>query len=124
MKTGRPEYRIPEPQTVSRDVRDVFKRVRQRIAKMLEVCLLTVISCLVFLTFIQDHDGDLNFATDAWTSPNSRAFVALTVHFEHEGVPVSMLLDIVEVSKSHTGRNLAVAFAQILNDFNISDKVR
>lgn len=37
MKTGRPEYRIPSAQTVSRDVRHVFKRVRQRIAKMLKV---------------------------------------------------------------------------------------
>ncbi|KIL60457.1 hypothetical protein M378DRAFT_83700, partial [Amanita muscaria Koide BX008] len=37
MKTGRPEYYIPSPQTVSRDVRLVFKRTRERIAKMLQV---------------------------------------------------------------------------------------
>jgi hypothetical protein len=35
-----------------------------------------------------------------------------------------MLLDIVEVPKSHTGFNLAVAFARVLEDFGISDKVR
>jgi hypothetical protein len=34
-----------------------------------------------------------------------------------------MLLDIVEVAKSHSGINLAAAFAKILNDFGISDKV-
>jgi len=33
-----------------------------------------------------------------------------------------MLLDIVDVGKSHSGLNLAVAFAKILDDFEISDK--
>ena len=37
MKTGRPEYPIPSPQTVSKDVRNVFVSVRKRIAKMLQV---------------------------------------------------------------------------------------
>jgi hypothetical protein len=37
MKTGRPEYYIPSPSTVSRDVRLVFARTRQRVAKMLQV---------------------------------------------------------------------------------------
>ena len=34
-----------------------------------------------------------------------------------------MLLDIVEVAKSHTGVNLAAAFAKILEDYGITDKV-
>ena len=38
MKTGRPEYYLPSPRTVSRDVRTVFARSRQRIAAMLRVC--------------------------------------------------------------------------------------
>jgi hypothetical protein len=50
--------------------------------------------------------------------------VAFTVHFAHEGDPVSMLLDLVEVAKSHSGENLATAFAQVLEEFGISDKVR
>ena len=37
MKTGRPEIYIPSPETVSRDVRNVFVNVRKRIAKMLQV---------------------------------------------------------------------------------------
>ena len=61
--------------------------------------------------------------TDAWTSPNHKAFVAVTVHFEKDGIPVSMLLDIIEVAKSHSGMNLAATFAQILDEFGISDKV-
>jgi hypothetical protein len=34
-----------------------------------------------------------------------------------------MLLDIVEVARSHSGLNLAAAFAKILQDFGISHKV-
>jgi hypothetical protein len=37
MKTGRPDYHIPSAETLSRDVKMVFARVRKRIAKMLQV---------------------------------------------------------------------------------------
>ncbi|KIM42535.1 hypothetical protein M413DRAFT_34098, partial [Hebeloma cylindrosporum] len=98
MKTGRPEYYLLSSTTVSRDVHLVFVRSRQRIASLL------------YMSDLSKHEGKLHFATDAWTSPNHRAYVALTVHFEHNGEPVCMILDVVEVAKSHTGVNLAVAF--------------
>jgi hypothetical protein len=41
----------------------------------------------------------LNFATDAWTSPNHKAFVAVSVHLEHQGKPLAMVLDVVEVAQ-------------------------
>ena len=47
----------------------------------------------------------------------------VTVHSENDRVPVSMLLDIVELARSHSSINLAAAFAKILEDFGISDKV-
>jgi hypothetical protein len=47
----------------------------------------------------------------------------LTVHFEHNGTPVALLLDIVEVAKSHSGETLATTLAKILEDYGISDKV-
>ena len=34
-----------------------------------------------------------------------------------------MLLDLVEVAKSHSGVNLAQAFANVLKEFGIEDKV-
>lgn len=37
MKTGRPEYYIPSRSTVARDVKFVFKKTRDRIAKLLQV---------------------------------------------------------------------------------------
>ena len=106
MKTGRPNYHIPSEQTVSCDVKHAFVHARKRVANML-----------------QEYKGQLNYATDAWTSPNHKAFVAFTVHFAHEGTPLSMLLDLVEVAKSHSGINLAATFAKVLEDFGISDKV-
>ena len=75
------------------------------------------------LTFEKNYDGRLSFATDAWTSPNQRAFIAITVHLEHEGEPLSMLLDVVKVAISHMGENLANTFAKILEDYGISEKV-
>ncbi|KAG2085759.1 uncharacterized protein F5147DRAFT_588833 [Suillus discolor] len=106
MKTGRPEYYIPSPRTISRDVRLVFARMHKRIAKMLG-----------------EYKGKMNFTTDAWTSENHRAFVAFAVHLEYKGVPLSFPLDIIEVSMSHTGEQLAAVFADMLTEFNISEKV-
>ena len=37
MKTGRPGYYLPSPSTVSRDVKVVFAKARNRIAKLLRV---------------------------------------------------------------------------------------
>ena len=106
MKTGRPDYYIPLPTMVSWDVKCVFTNIWKHIPKML-----------------QEHEGKLNFTTDVWTSPNHKAFVAVTAHFEVNGEPVFMLLDLVEVVMSYSGVNLEAAFAQILDEFDISNKV-
>ena len=74
-------------------------------------------------TYWQEYEGKLHFATDAWTSPNHRAFVAITVHLEIQGEPVCLVLDVVEVAESHTGAHLAAVFAGILKEFGIENKV-
>lgn len=43
MKTGRPEYYLPSPSTVSRDVRLIYARTRKHVAKMLRVSLSSMI---------------------------------------------------------------------------------
>ena len=103
---GRPQMHIPSALTVTRDIKTAFEACRNRIKKLL-----------------QDHPGRLHFATDAWTSPNQRAFVAWTVHLEHEGQMLTFLLDIVEVPESHTGDRLAQAFQKVLVDFGIQHKI-
>ncbi|TFY76844.1 hypothetical protein EWM64_g7168 [Hericium alpestre] len=72
---------------------------------------------------LQDYEGDLHFATDAWTLPNHRAFIAVSVHMEFKGEPFSFILDIVEVPWSHTGYTLAEEFTKILEEFGISHKI-
>ncbi|KIL55138.1 hypothetical protein M378DRAFT_18219, partial [Amanita muscaria Koide BX008] len=106
MKTGRPEHYIPSYRTISRDICKVFLHCWEKIARVL-----------------QEHNGMLNLATDAWTSPNHRALVAVTVHLEKKGTETGLLLDIIEVAESHTGRALAAAFAKIVEDFGIAEKV-
>jgi len=122
MKTRRLEYWLPSPSTSAQDVKLVFAKTRNRIARILKVSLHNSTQD-VSLTCPKEHSGTLSFATDAWSSPNHKAYVAVTIHFEQDGVPVSILLNIVEIPHSHSGLNLAKAFANILEDFSISDKV-
>ena len=103
---GRPHVSIPNTKTVAHDIKTSFLRCHNRISKML-----------------QDHSGRLHFATDAWTSPNHRAFVAWTVHLEFQGSPLTFLLDIIEVPESHMGVTLANAFQDMLMRFGITKKV-
>ncbi|GBE88184.1 putative AC9 transposase [Sparassis crispa] len=72
---------------------------------------------------LQEFDGELNFATDAWTLPNNKAIMLFMVHLHHKGVPLRMVLNVVEVAESHSSVNLAVTFAKMTEDFNITMKL-
>src|SRR5215470_15690897 len=72
---------------------------------------------------LQDNDGNLNFAINAWTSPNHKVFIAVTVHFKKDGSLIAILLDLKEVATSHSDLHLVMAFTQILDEFRISAKV-
>jgi hypothetical protein len=126
MKTGQLQYYLPSPMTVSRNVKTVFAKTRGRIAKMLQVCCVQSWSMQLVLKTayaLQQFKGKLSFAMDCWTVPNHRAFMAVTVHLEVCGVPLCMLLDIVEVAKAHMGVALAEEFVRILEEFGMANKV-
>ncbi|KAF7291900.1 Dimer-Tnp-hAT domain-containing protein [Mycena indigotica] len=55
---------------------------------------------------LENYPGRLSFATDAWTSPN---------HL--------FLIDIYEVPESHSGETLAREFNEMLQRFNLSNKI-
>ena len=125
MKMGRPTCYIPLVFTVSHDVKQVFMKVWGRIANMLQVRIqVSYWNAKEENDFVaQEHDKALSFGIDAWTSPNHKAYVAVMVHFEQNGGPMCLLLDLVEVATSHSGRNLAAVFVKILTDFRIGHKV-
>jgi hypothetical protein len=124
MKNGHPSHYIPSHQTVAWDLLKVFSHSREQISKLLKVCVIQCARLFQFdLQSLQEHQGDLSFCTDAWTSLNHRAYVAITVHLEKDGVPSTTLLDIIEVAESHTGAALAAAFARVLQEFEIKKKV-
>jgi hypothetical protein len=89
LTASRPSVELPSNRTISRDIDASFLKCRDRVAKLL-----------------QDHPGQLHFATDAWTSPNHRAFVAWTVHLEYEGEMLSFLLDVIEIPEVRTSLKL------------------
>ena len=66
----------------------------------------------------------LSFGTDAWTSPNLQAYIAVIVHFEQNGVLMCLLLNLIEVARSHSSTNIAATFVEILDDFGIGHNVR
>ncbi|KAM5539814.1 hypothetical protein V8D89_006627 [Ganoderma adspersum] len=97
---------VPSPSTVSCDVKAVFIAFCKHLAKML-----------------QTYASKLSFASDVWTSPNHPSFMAVMVHLEVKGHLLRMLLDLVELAKSHTGVNLAVMFHEVLQAFGIENKM-
>ena len=123
MKAGRPEYYIPSPQTLSCDVKNVFIHVCRRIAKSLQVRQVSSYSGLRAYMVLKEHGSKLSFATDSWSSPNYKSYIAMTVHLECDGKPYSMLLNLVEVAESHTGVNLGITFVNVLRNFGIKKKV-
>ena len=66
---------------------------------------------------VQDHPGQIHFATDTWTSPNHHAFITWTVHLHHEGHILTFLLDIIEVPKVcsiHSMSKTAYSFSRLV----------
>ena len=49
--------------------------------------------------------------------------MAVTVRYEKDGIIEEWLLDIVEVARQHTGKNLATEFMKILDNYGIAEKV-
>jgi hypothetical protein len=71
---------LPSNKTISQDIDASFLKCHDHVTKLL-----------------QDHPGQLHFATDTWTSLNHCAFLMWTVHLEYEGDMLSFLVDVIEV---------------------------
>ena len=55
----------------------------------------------------QSYKGRISYTTDCWTSPNHRAFLALLGYIEVGAQIWVFPVDVIEVPRNHTGKNLA-----------------
>ncbi|KAF5372622.1 hypothetical protein D9758_005249 [Tetrapyrgos nigripes] len=106
MLSGRLQASFPRRKRVAEDIKTAFEHCSERI-----------------VTLLKEYPGQISFATDAWTSPNHRAFVAWTIHLQHQGKLLVFLLDIIEVPKSHTGEVLTREFDKMLERHGLQQKI-
>lgn len=107
---GRPHLKVPDPNTVQRDVKATYAKCREHMTKLL-----------------QDYPGRIHIATRAWPAIKHREFVAWTVHLEHENRMLALLLGIrvVEVPKFNTDVPLALkAIQKMFESYGLEKKVR
>ncbi|KAJ3511644.1 hypothetical protein NMY22_g15587 [Coprinellus aureogranulatus] len=96
----------PSRHTLSRDVIEVHGLTKEAVVEM----LVTI-------------DGSIHVAADGWTSPNTIAYIGVTIHYVEKGAMVTLVLDFVWLTKAHTREYLASKLAECLQDFKIDDQV-
>ena len=66
----------------------------------------------------------ISLTCDLWTSPNTKAILALTGHWINKDWELKeILIDVVEVLGQHTGVNIASYVVKSLDEFGITDKI-
>lgn len=67
----------------------------------------------------------LSFTIDAWTSQNQLPFLGISVHWIDKKWELKCTtLDFCVLSGPHTGENLSQKFSDVLDEFNITTKVK
>ncbi|KAF4612580.1 hypothetical protein D9613_012727 [Agrocybe pediades] len=82
----------------------------------------------ITVVFKRNGKGKITYSHRQHTASQTRAEIVRWVSesmrpFNIVEVPQCLLLDIAKVARSHTGLNLAITFAKILEDFGIEDKI-
>lgn len=65
----------------------------------------------------------VSLTADFWTSAQNRAYIGITVHFIHEWVLQSCVLDVFEVPESHTAQVCGDTLVKAVEKWGIQDKV-
>ncbi|MBW0497988.1 hypothetical protein O181_037703 [Austropuccinia psidii MF-1] len=75
-------------------------------------------------TLISDSGKQLAFTTDTWSSPNIKAFMAITGHFIDKTFNlISVLLGLTEIEGNHSGQSLANQFLTTLKQHDLEDSI-
>ena len=73
---------------------------------------------------MQAAPGKISFIIDCWTSKNQWAFLGIIAQWiDTDWKLNSVVLDLKRLEGSHTGQNIAGAFIQSLNEFEILPKI-
>ncbi|CAB5380658.1 unnamed protein product [Rhizophagus irregularis] len=91
IKLCNPIALIPSTDTVRNDVLDTFKNYQTTMQNLL-----------------QNSPGKISFALDRWISPNIISFLEITCHYiDTDWDLKDILVDFVDLSDPHSGKNLA-----------------
>jgi Na+-transporting NADH:ubiquinone oxidoreductase subunit NqrA len=86
----------PSASTVSRDVKEIFQVSRKKVAQLLQVRVLLLLSFTWYSPERQAYRGKLHIGVDGWTSPQAISFLGITVHWVVDGKVSSIILDFVK----------------------------
>ncbi|KAJ3833150.1 hypothetical protein F5878DRAFT_523045, partial [Lentinula raphanica] len=89
-KEGRPNHYVPSNQTVARDLKKLYAASKKRLTAELK-----------------EYGYLIPVELDCWTSPNHHAFMSVMVKILRKGKdgtekPTSLLLDFIELPRSHS----------------------
>nr|GAT44657.1 predicted protein [Mycena chlorophos] len=105
-KTLQPNVEVPSNDTVGRDVKRIAELTRPTIIEL-----------------FKKHDGVLHGMLDGWTAANVLSSVGLGVQWVSENTLRTLLIDMIPLNKSHTGRNLGDVVFAAFKEFGIERKV-
>ncbi|GES72958.1 zinc finger BED domain-containing protein RICESLEEPER 2-like [Rhizophagus clarus] len=73
---------------------------------------------------LMEIPGKISFTTDIWTSPYTKAFLAITAHYVDKNWKLqNLLIDFVQIFGQHTGENIKNTFVSALQNLSIHTKV-
>lgn len=101
-----PGYTIPCRKTIANRTRNLYEEVKEEVNKKL------------------DQVSYIALATDAWTSRNCDSYLTVSAHFlNKDWIPKKITLGTYGCSEKHTADKLTGELTEVMNDWNISDKV-
>jgi hypothetical protein len=103
----KPDINVPSATTIKGEVMKCYGEGANRLGALL-----------------RHADCKISLTSDCWTSPNTKAFMAITVHFiDDDWVLRSLVSDFIHLGGSHSGEDLCAAFAASCDRFGVLDKI-
>ena len=102
-----PTAELISADTVKRSIMDLYISNKDQIQELL-----------------MEIPGKISFTTDIWTSPSTKAFLAITAHYVDKNWKLqNLLIDFVQIFGQHTGENIKNTFVSALQNLSIHTKV-